>query len=135
MTIDHPPTHSPARASVRTETTLAHVLEALDSLNGLPATRRRDLRSAVKRVAALLGKEPVQCRLDLTAISTRLAAVNPIGAGLSPKRLSNIRSDFLAAVKASGLKPLARQARQMAVRCRAQAIQCRSTNSPAPRST
>lgn len=69
----------------------------------LPATRRRDLVSAVKRVAILLGDEPAAIAFDLGAISARLAAVNPVAIGISPKRLANIRSDFLAGAKVSGL--------------------------------
>ena len=34
------------------------------------------------------------------------AAVNPVAAGMTTKRFANIRSDFLAAVKASGLIPI-----------------------------
>jgi hypothetical protein len=86
--------------------TLAEVLAALDRPSGLSGTRQRDLRSAVKRVTDLLGNEPAGIALDLGAISVRLAAVSPLAAGLSAKRFANIRSDFLGAVKASGVKPL-----------------------------
>jgi integrase len=41
----------------------------------------------------------------MSAISARLAGVNPVAAGLSAKSFANIRSNFLAAVKASGLVP------------------------------
>jgi hypothetical protein len=85
------------------ETTLANVLTALEN-SAHSETRRRDLRSGVKRVAALLGEDPSRIPLDLSAISAKLATVNPLAAGLTPKSLANIRSDFLAAVKASGLK-------------------------------
>jgi hypothetical protein len=50
-----------------------------------------------------MGETPVV--LDLPAISAKLAAINAAAVGLTPKTLSNIRSDFLAAVNASGLKP------------------------------
>jgi hypothetical protein len=83
--------------------TLASVLAALERPSGLSGTRLRDLKSAVKRVAILLGNEPAAIALDLGAISAGLAAVNPVAAGLTPKRFANIRSDFLAAVKASGV--------------------------------
>ena len=86
--------------------TLATVLAALECPGVLSATRQRDLRSAVKRVADLLGNEPAGIPLDLEAISARLTAVSPLAAGVSAKRFANIRSDFLAAVKASGVKPL-----------------------------
>src|SRR5262245_14449334 len=85
--------------------TLAEVLVALDRASGLSSTRLRDLKSATKRVATLLGNEPAAITLDMGAISTRLAANNHAAAGLTAKRLANIRSDFLAVVKASGVKP------------------------------
>jgi integrase len=84
-------------------TTLADLDHHLRSLNGLSATRRRDLRSAVTRVAALLNERAEQIPLDLTVIASKVKAINPVAAGLTPKRLSNIRSDFLAAVRVSGL--------------------------------
>jgi integrase len=82
--------------------TLAGVLAALERYPALPDTRLRDLRSAVKRVAFLLGQEPAGVRLDLETISARLAALSPVAVGITGKRFANIRSDFLAAVKASG---------------------------------
>jgi integrase len=83
--------------------TLAAVLTALELNSDLGPTRVRDLRSAVKRVAVLLGQEPAALRLDLPEISTRLAEINPVAAGMTAKRFTNIRSDFIAAVKASGV--------------------------------
>ena len=94
------PTPSPAGPL-----TLAGVLAALEREGKLTATRRRDLISAAKRVAILLGNEPAAIALDMTAISARLAAVNAVAVGITTKRLANIRSDFLAGVKASGMMP------------------------------
>ena len=86
--------------------TLADVLAAVDRSTALSPTRLRDLRSAVMRVANLLGNVPGRIALDLPAIATSLAAVSPVAAGMTTKRFANIRSDFLAAVKASGLMPI-----------------------------
>ena len=83
---------------------LSDVVEAIESHPMLATTRRRDLRSAIKRVADLLGEDLARIKLDLPSIGAQLAAINPIGVGLSPKRWSNLRSDFLAAVKQSGLR-------------------------------
>jgi hypothetical protein len=85
---------------------LADLEQALQTTGQLSAVRRRDLRSAVARVAALLGEDPASLRLDLESIAARLSAVNPVAAGFSAKRLANIRSDFLAAVRQSGLHPV-----------------------------
>jgi integrase len=86
--------------------TLADVLAAVERERTLTATRRRDLVSAVKRVAILLGDEPAAIPLDMPAISAPLAAVNPVSVGLTVKTFGNIRSNFLAAAKASGLMPV-----------------------------
>ncbi len=86
--------------------TLAGVLAALEHDDNLTGTRRRDLVSAVKRVATLLGDEPAAIPLDMGAISAGLAAVNPVAVGITTKRLANIRSDFLAGAKASGVMPV-----------------------------
>jgi integrase len=100
------PNHSSPRGTTATEPlTLAAVLAALETGDVLPSTRLRDLRSAVKRVAFLLGEAPAGLQVDLAAISARLAAVNPAAAGMTAKRFANIRSDFLAAIKASGIMP------------------------------
>ena len=88
-----------------TPVTLAGVLAALERDGKLSATRKRDLVSAVKRIAILLGDEPAAIALDMPAISARLAAVNPVAVGLTAKTFANVRSNFLAAVKAAGLMP------------------------------
>ncbi len=84
-------------------TTLATVLAALEQPRGLSTTRLRDVRSAVKRVADLLGEEPGSIPLDLRAIGAKLGTISPVAAGITSKRFGNVKSDFLAGVKASGL--------------------------------
>jgi hypothetical protein len=85
---------------------LATVLSALDRASGLSETRVRDLRSAVRRTAELLGNAPAAIPLAMDKIQAALSAVNPIALGMTLKRFTNLRSDFAAAVKASGLIPL-----------------------------
>jgi hypothetical protein len=60
--------------------TLGDLIKAVDGLDALSETRRRDLRSAVKRVASLSGDDPGRIPLDLSALGARLARVNPIAA-------------------------------------------------------
>jgi integrase len=86
--------------------TLNDVLGAVKSRIDLKESRRRDLRSSVRRVAFLLEEDPAQIALDIPAISAKLAAKNAPAAGLTQKRFIAIRSDFMAAVAASGLRPL-----------------------------
>ena len=50
-----------------------------------------------------MGKEPAAIEVNVSAISAKLAGINPVAVGITPKRLANIRSDLLAALKASGL--------------------------------
>jgi len=52
--------------------------------------------------AYLLGNAPAAIPLAMDAIRAGLNAVNPIAVGMTLKRFANIRSDFVAAVKASG---------------------------------
>jgi integrase len=87
--------------------TLADVDAALKKCTELTPVRLRDLGSAVARVAELLGDDPARISLDLRAIGTKLAGISPAAVGLSPKSLSNIRANFMGAVKASGLAPAA----------------------------
>jgi hypothetical protein len=84
--------------------TLADVETALQVCTSLSETRRRDLVSAVRRVAALIGDEPARLSLDLAMIQNKLNTTNPVAVGITAKSYANIRSNFLAAVKASGLK-------------------------------
>jgi integrase len=93
-------------AETVTPFTLRDLLTAVEKRDVPSVTRRRDMRSAVTRVASLLEDEPARIPLDLPAISARLAKVSPVAAGLTSKSISNVRSNFLAAVKASGLKPI-----------------------------
>ncbi len=88
--------------------TLQNVVNAVEGHDALSPTRRRDLLSSVMRVAFLLGEAPGRIALDMASLGAKLAAVNPASAGLSRKSFSNVRSDFVAAVRASGLKPVQR---------------------------
>src|SRR5450830_801781 len=100
-----------SRGSPAITATLGDVLTSLETRQDLSETRRRDLRSAVKRIAAFLEDAPERIPLELRAISTKLAKLSPAAAGVSPKTLHNLRSHFLAAVKASGLHSAHRSAR------------------------
>jgi integrase len=93
----------PTRPAVE-PATLATVLSSLDQRKGLPAIRQRDLRSATRRVAELIGDTPSAILLDMAAIAAKLAGISPPAVGLTPKRLANVRSDFVAAVRESGIQ-------------------------------
>ena len=97
---------APSAQGLALRKTLADVLAAVEQNTALSPTRLRDLRSSVIRVADLLGNVPARIPLDLPTIAARLAAISPVAAGMTPKRFANVRSDFLAAVRASGLMPM-----------------------------
>src|SRR3974390_2948451 len=86
--------------------TLADVDSEVAKNESLSATRRRDWGSAISRVAALLGEEPGHLPVELENIAARLATITPAAVGMTEKTLANVRSDFLAAVRQSGLKPV-----------------------------
>lgn len=84
---------------------LADVREAVAASTALSQTRIRDLVSAITCFCSLIDRAPQEVPLALGVIADRLNAINPVAVGVSPKRLANIRSDLLAAIAASGLKP------------------------------
>jgi integrase len=86
------------------KTNLADVLLAIGRQRTLSETRLRDLRSSIKRIALLLDDEPARIPLDLPAISAKLALIAPAASGLTTKTFANIRANFIAAVRTSGLK-------------------------------
>jgi integrase len=104
--------HNPATkasgegTSASTAITLQHLLDEMEGREALSVTRLRDMRSAVKRLAALLGEDPGRIPLNMSALSRKLAEVNPVAMGLTSKTFSNIKSDFIAAVKTAELTPL-----------------------------
>ncbi len=80
---------SPSSARSDQPISLATLLTLLDRPGKLADGRRRDLRSAVKRVAELLGEEPAAVALDFALISARLNAIDPLAIGITAKRFAN----------------------------------------------
>jgi len=83
--------------------TLADVARGVAARTDLPTTRKRDLLSAVSRIAALLDRRPDMLELDLVALRKALARISPATHGLKTKTFQNLKSDFLAGIEASGL--------------------------------
>lgn len=82
--------------------TLADVIASLEADPGLAPTRRRDLCSAVRRVAGMLERDPARLPASLPEIRRALAGVTPAQAGISTKTFQNIRSDLLASLRHVG---------------------------------
>jgi integrase len=97
----------PQKAAV---VTMQTVLDRLSENPGLTPSRKRDLRSAVMSFAKLMDQPPAAVPLDLASIRKRLDLVEPASAKISRKRWANIRSDLVAAIDASELRPMLKTA-------------------------
>ena len=86
--------------------TLETVLDRLSSHPKLSPCRLRDMRSAVTSLAKLMDQPPAAIPLDLAAIRQKLDKIVPAWARISRKRWANVRSDLVAAIEASGLRPM-----------------------------
>lgn len=75
----------------------------------LSEDRRRDFLSAISGVAKLLHRNPSELPADITYLRERLTPIHHVQAGMSPKRLANIKADLSAALRAlqqDGASPL-----------------------------
>ncbi len=81
--------------------TLADLLIDLEQDSSLSADRRRDLKSAVRRICELLGRDPASLPAAIAALRGAVNDLTPGGAGVSAKTLQNLRSNFLAALRHS----------------------------------
>lgn len=80
----------------------------------LPATRRRDLASGLRRVAKALGLSPENVPCDARWLQPRLATINPIAVGLTAKSWTNAVSDARSAMaRFDRLKPRANRRKQL----------------------
>ena len=83
---------------VKTDPTLANVISALQCAD-LSARRRRDLISAVNTTARLLNRNVAELPADMATLRERLAGIHHVQAGMSAKRLANVKSDLAAALR------------------------------------
>jgi hypothetical protein len=84
-------------------TTLAEVIDRLTAAADLQDVRRRDLVSAVRRICALLERDPRVVPADVAALRAALNRISHARHGLAPKTWSNLKANFLAALRhASG---------------------------------
>ena len=79
--------------------TLADVIDRLEHNTELAPPRRRDLTSAVHRLAVLLDRDPVMLPANLTALKPGIARLHPVQVGITRKTLQNIQSNVLAALR------------------------------------
>jgi integrase len=97
------PTALIVNAELGATLTLSWVISQIDGAEHVPSRRRRDWLSALRSFCRIVGKRPDQVPAATQAIRTHLAHVTPASAGVSPKRLQNIKADLLAALRHSGI--------------------------------
>lgn len=77
------------------------VLGKLESV-AVTAVQRRDMKSAVQSLCRLIGQPPSAVPANVAWLHVRLRRIHPAQAGLSAKRLKNIRADVLKALELCG---------------------------------
>src|SRR6056297_2340079 len=91
---------------------LADVIESLKLNTRLEKTKRRDLISAVTCAANLIGRQPFELKAQVPDLRRALLKVHPMQAGITEKRLANIKSDLAQALRVTRAVP--RQRRNLA---------------------
>ena len=81
---------------------LSDVLATLEDHKGLSPSRRRDLKSALRTVARLIGKPIEVIPANINWIHIRLRRVHPAAHNMSLKRFANVKSDGLKALSITG---------------------------------
>ena len=88
-----------------TAQTLRTVLDALKANRSLTDTKRRDLISAINRVASILHKAPEDIPANAPDLRRMLASVHPVQANITRKTWSNIKSNLARALRVTRSLP------------------------------
>lgn len=88
--------------------TISDVIARIEADESLFSTRRRDLLSGLRTLCRVLDRAPDQLPAFMPVIAEGLAGVNLVDAGITAKRLANVKSDALAAFKLVGISQSAR---------------------------
>jgi hypothetical protein len=83
--------------------TLTDIMAQIEADEGLKATRRRDLCSALRRLSAMLDRPIEALPADLSLLRPLINGLNPARHGLSAKTHANLRSNVLAAIRHAGI--------------------------------
>ncbi|MEL6226803.1 MAG: hypothetical protein AAFR01_07250 [Pseudomonadota bacterium] len=82
--------------------TLADVIAMLDQDSGQSETQRRDQKSALRRLAELIGRAPEMIPANINWLHVRLRRTHPRLHGISKKTFSNLKSAALKALERTG---------------------------------
>lgn len=83
--------------------TFADLIKSLPQEGSLPPSRIRDLVSGLNRISEALGYPPSDIPCDSRWLQPRLAKINPIALGMSPKTWQNAISNVRSAMVQAGL--------------------------------
>ncbi|WP_296711513.1 tyrosine-type recombinase/integrase [Rhodoblastus sp.] len=113
-TLSWPSSESPQASVIpanpqRAPATLGEVLARLAQRADLPRQRRHDLSSAVRKVAGLIGVPATDIPADAAVLRSRLSLLTPAGAGMTARRLKNVRALLTAALDLTGAKIVRRR--------------------------
>ena len=112
MTIIRPTAHQkPGSPEASKPFSMADLVSFLETAPNLEPKRRRDLKSAVRRLCDLVGRDPEHVAADVQALRGAIRTLHPAQAGLSAKTVANIKANVLAAlrmVRADGIAPAPR---------------------------
>lgn len=86
---------------------LADVIAVIETAHHLMPIRRRDMISAVNRVASLIGRPVAELHAEPRTLADQLAKVSLASAEISADTLINVRSLLLAALKQAGVATMA----------------------------
>ena len=81
---------------------LESVIAEISAMGGLPATKRRDLKSALKSLARMIGRSPAEIPANINWLHVRVRRINAAQHNITKKRLANIKSDALKALALTG---------------------------------
>jgi hypothetical protein len=90
---------APGSQPPSTAPSLDEVIERRSADAGLSTTRRRDLVSALRRICALLERDPRVVPADVAALRAALNRISPARHGLAPKTWSNLKANLLAGLR------------------------------------
>lgn len=98
--VAHIPNASPfVRAD---QDSLADTILALDQVGILSPIRRRDLKSALRSLARLIGQPADLIPANINWLHIRIRRLHPAQSGMSKKRFQNVKSDALKALEVVG---------------------------------
>jgi integrase len=89
----------------QSNSTLSDAIAKLEALPNLPDVRRRDLISAITRIATFLNRAPSDLPTDAPSLRAVLATIHPTQAGISAKSLSNVKANLAKALQISRFIP------------------------------